>query len=315
MSNDIAIGIDVGGTNVKGALVSREGEVLARLQRPTEVEAATKSVIGIAETLQDRAVTEGLNPVACGVGAAGFIDAARGAVTFAPNTLYDDPEIGAAVGARLGLPVVVDNDANAAAWGEYRFGFAAGVPHLTFITLGTGIGSGFVVDGRLVRGSTGAAAELGHMVVDPRGPQCPCGLRGCLERFSSGSAIAATARAELEKGGESSLTTTVSSPELITAEDVAKQAAQYDDLSCSILNRAGTMLGLGLANVVNLFDPTVIVLGGSVVKAGEAYLGPARDELARRLTAQRRRPARLDVSSLGDDAGMVGAAALAWDAA
>jgi glucokinase len=313
VSNDIAIGIDVGGTNVKGALVSRDGKVLARIQRPTEVDAATKSVIGVAESLQQQAIGEELDVVACGIGAAGFIDSRRGAVTFAPNTMYDDPEIAAAVGARMGIPVVVDNDANAAAWGEYRFGFAAGVPHLTFITLGTGIGSGFVVDGRLVRGSTGAAAELGHMVVDPKGPRCPCGLRGCLERFSSGSAIAEAARIELEKGSESSLTTT-SSPETVTAEDVAKQAAQYDDLSCSILRRAGEMLGLGLANVVNLFDPTVIVLGGSVVRAGEAYLGPARDELSKRLTSQRRRPTRLDVSSLGNDAGLLGAAALAWDA-
>jgi len=314
MSNDIAIGIDVGGTNVKGALVNRDGTVVSRVQRPTEVEAATKSVIGVAETLQQQAAADGLNVAACGVGAAGFIDSHRGAVTFAPNTLYDDPEIGAAVGSRLGVPVVVDNDANAAAWGEYRFGFAAGIPHLTFITLGTGIGAGFVVEGRLVRGSTGAGAELGHMVIDPKGPRCPCGLRGCLERFASGSAIAEAARIELEAGAASSLTSVVSAIELVTAEDVAKQAAQYDDLSSSVLRRAGTMLGVGLANVVNLFDPTVIVLGGSVVKAGEAYLGPARDELAERLVAQRRRPARLDVSSLGDDAGLLGAAALAWDA-
>lgn len=313
--SDIVIGIDVGGTNVKGGLIARDGKVLFRVQRPTEPQAATKSIIGVAEALQEQASSENLHLVSCGVGAAGFIDPVRGAVTFAPNTVYDDPEIAAAVNARLGVPVVVDNDANAAAWAEYRFGFAAGVADLAFVTLGTGIGSGFVIGGRLLHGATGAGAELGHMVVDPKGPSCPCGLRGCLERFSSGSAIEEFVRAELRKGTSSTLTEVVDDPEQITAEDVAGQAAHYDDLSCSVLRRAGTMLGLGLANVVNLFEPTVIVLGGSVVKAGEPYLGSVRDELNKRLQSQRRRPVRLDITRLGDDVGFIGAAALAWDAA
>lgn len=309
--SEIAIGIDVGGTGTKGALVRSTGEMFERIERETEPQAATKSVIEVAETLAERAAALGEIPRAVGVGAAGFIEHASGSVTFSPNLVYDDRHVGTAVGIRLGLPVTVDNDANAAAWGETMFGAARGCDHAAVITLGTGIGSGFVIDGRLLRGKTGAGAELGHMVVDPAGPPCTCGLRGCLEQLASGSAITRMARAAAGEDRETLMIELAGSVDRIEGPHVSMAAAQHDETASRVLRRAGRALALGLSNVVNLFDPEIIVLGGGAVHAGEPYLGVARDELARMTTAQRRRPARVDLAALGNDAGIVGAAALA----
>lgn len=308
----VAIGIDVGGTKTKGALVSAAGAVALRTERPTERDAGTKGIIAVAEELVPRAAEAGVEVVGIGVGAAGFIDAATGSVTFSPNLVYDDPYIADAVRARTGIDVVVDNDANAAAWGERAFGVARGSEHVSYLTIGTGIGSGFIVAGRLVRGQTGAGAEMGHTVIDPRGPLCGCGLRGCLEQFASGTAIARMARAALADDPDSAILSFASSLEAVTSLEVAQAAHLLDETACSVLRRAGRSLALGLSNVVNIFDPEVIVLGGSAVRAGEPFLGPCRDELARLTQAQRRRPQRLVVTSLGGDAGIVGAAALAF---
>lgn len=309
-----AIGVDVGGTETKAGIVDESGTILARADRPTDVQAGTKGILAIAEELLGNASEQGIEISCIGIGAAGFINAETGSATFAPNLVYDDPKIAAALRAATDLPVALDNDANAAAWGERRFGPARGSDHLAFLTIGTGIGSGFVVEGRLVRGRTGAAAEFGHTIVEIDGPQCPCGLRGCIEQLASGPAIARQAREAVTEDPSSSILSFASSADEITAEDVARAARQYDETARAILRRAGSALGVGLSNIVNIFDPEVIVLGGSVVKAGEPFLGPARDRLAAMTTAQRRRPIRLDVSTL-EDAGIVGAAALAFDEA
>ncbi|MGH2730874.1 MAG: ROK family protein [Actinomycetota bacterium] len=311
----VAIGVDVGGTGTKAALVSRAGEVLGRMERPTEPHAGTKGIIGVVEDLMRRATELAVRVEAVGVGAAGFVNSETGAITFSPNLTYDDPQVKAALESRVGLPVVVDNDANAAAWGERAFGSAAGSDHVTLLTLGTGIGSGVIVDGRLIRGFTGAGAELGHTIVDPDGPECPCGLRGCLEQLASGNAIARMAKEWVADDPQSSIVSFAGSVGSITSEHVAKAARELDETARSVLRLAGKALGIGLSNVVNIFDPEVIVLAGSVVGAGEPYLGPARDELARMNTAQRRRPMRLDVTTLGGDAGILGAAALALEEA
>lgn len=306
-----AIGIDVGGTTTKAALVDEAGTLHTRVEIPTDPGGATKSILAVAESLLGRAPDVGIKVEAIGVGAAGFIDADTGRVTFSPNVSYGDPEVGKAVRDHLGLPVEVDNDANLAAWGESCFGGARGARHLALLTLGTGVGGGFVVDGSLIRGSTGAGAEVGHMVIDPTGPECPCGLRGCLEQFASGTAIARMARAALSDDPKSAILSFADSVESVTAHDVARAALEYDDTARTVLRSAGRYLAIGMANVVNLFEPEVIVLGGAVVQAGEPFLGPARDELNHRMEAQRRRPVRLDVSKLGTDAGILGAAALA----
>lgn len=306
-----AIGIDIGGTSCKAALVDESGEIHSRVEVPTETAAGTKSILAVAETLLERAPDLSLQVVGVGVGAAGFVDFDDGTVNFSPNLSYGDPHVATAVRDHIGRPVVVDNDANAAAWGESCFGGAKGARHLSLLTLGTGVGGGFVVDGKLIRGATGAGAEIGHMVIDPDGPECPCGLRGCLERFASGSAIARMAADALGDDPRSAILDFSGSAADVSAVHVARAAAQYDETARSVLRTAGIYLAIGMSNIVNMFDPDVIVLSGSVVKAGEPYLGPARDELNRRTLAQRRRPVRLDVSSLGTDAGILGAAALA----
>ena len=306
-----AIGIDVGGTGTKAALVDPVGTLHSRVEIPTEPGAATKSILSVAESLLGRAPDLELQVEGVGVGAAGFIDVDEGRVMTSPNIVYGDPYIGNALREHTGLPVVVDNDANVAAWGERCFGSAKGARDLAQVTLGTGVGGGFVVDGRLLRGNTGAGAELGHMVIDPHGPPCVCGLAGCLEQFCSGTAIAREARRAVEQEPGSSIVNFAGEVDAITAEHVARAAHEYDETAREVLRIAGVYLAVGLANVVNLFEPEVIVLSGSVVKAGEPYLGPARDELNRRMEAQKRRPQRLDVSKLGSDAGILGAAALA----
>ncbi|MGI8774724.1 MAG: ROK family protein [Actinomycetota bacterium] len=311
MGKRCVIGIDIGGTGCKGALVDEGAQVLDRYQQPTDITAGTKSIISVAEELARRAATMGAELSGIGIGAAGFINAVTGSVVFSPNLSYDDPQIAAAVSARFDLPVTVDNDANAAAWGERVFGTAQGFDHVALLTLGTGIGSGFIVDGRLLRGATGAAAEVGHTIVDIDGPPCPCGLRGCLESLASGRAIAAAARAAVADEPSSAVLELAGSIDAITARHVARAATDHDEVARTVLRRAGRALGIGLSNVVNLFDPQVIVLGGGVVAAGEPYLGAARDELAACLVEQRRRPVRLDVTTLGQDGGIIGAAALA----
>lgn len=313
MSKRAAIGVDVGGTTTKGALVLESGDIAVRVEHPTDVTAATKTVIAVVDELLERAKDGDHRISGIGVGAAGFVG--DSVVVFSPNLVYDDPNVGVALHARTGLPVAVDNDANAAAWGERTYGAARGSDHLTLVMLGTGVGSGFVVDGRLLRGYSGTAAELGHIVLDPSGPDCPCGLKGCAEQLLSGPAIARMGRRAAEENSSTSMVAFAGSIDDIRAEDVARAAREYDEVARDVLRRAGRSLGMLLSNVVNIFDPEVIVLGGSVTEAGEPFLGPARDELARMTLAQRRRPMRLDVSRLGDDIGLLGAAALAFDEA
>ncbi len=304
-----AIGVDVGGTTTKAGVVSSAGELVTRAERPTDPSAGTKGIIAVIEELLAR---DGAGTVrAVGVGAAGFVGG--DSIIFSPNITYDDPHLGRAITDRFDLPAVIDNDANAAAWGEFRFGAAKGAPNLVLLTIGTGVGSGVIVDGRLLRGHTGTAAELGHMVVDPDGPECPCGLRGCVEMFAAGPAIARLATTAVAAEPSSSILDFAGQVDAITAEHVGRAAREYDETARSVLRAAGTMLGVALSNVVNIFDPEVIILAGGVTSIGEPLLGPARDELARRTTAQRRRPMRLDVSTLGDDVGILGAAALASD--
>lgn len=310
-----AIGVDVGGTGTKAAIVTRDGRILGRLERPTDPNAGTKGVISIAEDLLEKSSELDVKIEAVGIGAAGFVDASSGSITFAPNLVYDDPHVAEAVAARVGLPVALDNDANAAAWGERSYGSAQGSDHVAYLGLGTGIGSGFIVDGRLIRGFTGAGAEMGHIVIDPDGPICNCGLRGCLEQYASGTAIARMATEAVKDDPHSSILHFAESPDAIDAHDVARAARQLDETARAILRRAGRGLAVGLSNVANLFDPEVIVLGGSVAKSGEPFLGPARDEFVRMTGAQRRRPMRIDITTLEGDAGIVGAAALAFDEA
>ena len=312
---EAAIGVDVGGTGTKAGIVTRTGDVLLHEEQPTDINAGTKGILFVVDELLRRAGDVDAEVTAVGVGAAGFIDATAGAVTFAPNMIYDDPQIAAALYSRTGLPVVIDNDANAAAWGERTFGTARGSNHLVLVTVGTGIGGGIIEGGRLVRGYTGAGAELGHVVVERDGAQCGCGLRGCIEQYASGQAIARMAREAVHDDPGSTILAFADTPESITARDVARAARQLDQTARAVMRTAGTYLGICMSNIANLFDPETIVLAGNVIRAGEPFLGPARDTLVAMTNSQRRRPVRLDATIMGPRAGMIGAAALAFDEA
>ena len=315
MAHQAAIGVDVGGSGTKAGVVTRTGEVLLHEVHATDINAGTKGILSVVDEMMRRAADVEAEIVAVGVGAAGFIDAAAGAVTFAPNLVYDDPQIAAAIYARTGLPVVVDNDANAAAWGERTFGTARGSDHLVLVTVGTGIGGGIIEGGRLVRGYTGAGAELGHVVVERDGAQCGCGLRGCIEQYASGQAIARMAREAGQEDPGSTILAFAESADAITSYDVARAARQLDPTARAVMRTAGNYLGICLSNIANLFDPETMVLGGGVIRAGEPFLGPARDTLVAMTNSQRRRPVRLDATIMGPRAGVIGAAALAFDEA
>jgi glucokinase len=210
---------------------------------------------------------------------------------------------------RLGMPVFVDNDANLAALAEQRVGAAAGFSNVVMLTLGTGIGSGIVLGGRLFRGSSGAAAEIGHMTIDEHGPPCQgtCPGRGCLEVFASGTAIG---RLGTEAGGrapESALGRAVAQRGFVTGEEVTALAVAGDDIACSVMAAVGRSLGAGLASVVNIFEPETIVIGGGASAAGDLLLDPAREVVAQRALRPSRDVARIVPALLGEEAGMVGA--------
>ena len=305
-----ALGIDIGGTGCKGALVSSDGALSFRSEIPTREGDGTGTVLELAETLLAGAESRGVKVEAVGVGAAGFVDTRDGSISFSPNVVYGDPQITRAVQERFSLRAKVANDANAAAWGEREVGSASGFDHVAVVTLGTGVGGGFIIDGRLLTGATGAGAEFGHTIVDPDGPACACGLAGCVEQFVSGTAIARMGEQALLRWPDSSIKD-FAQGERVTALHVARAAREWDEAARDVLAHAGRYLGIALSNIVNLFEPQVIVLGGGVAEAGEPFLGPARDRLNSMLSQQHRRPGRLERARLGNDAGIVGAALLA----
>lgn len=309
----LAIGVDVGGTKVAAGVVDEEGRILAHVRRPTpshspdDVEHTIADVV--AELRKEHEV------VAVGIGAAGFIDAERANVLFAPNLAWRDEPLRKDVGALLDLPVVVENDANAMAWAEHRFGAGRGNGHVVCVTVGTGIGGGIVLDGRLYRGRWGIGAEFGHMQVVPDGRRCGCGQSGCWEQYCSGRALVREARevADVWPGlGARLLELGGGFPEGITGPAVTQAAREGDPAALECVRIIGEALGQGLADLAALLDPGVFVVGGGVADAGELLLGPAREVFAQHLTGGPYRPhAPIVLASLGNDAGLVGAADLA----
>lgn len=306
-------GCDIGGTKVRAALVdtdSGRGEILQRVTGPTDPMAGTSSILAALEELLDVAEQR---PAGIGVGIAAYTEYPSGRVAFAPNLVYDDVNVAEAISERFGLPVAVENDANAAAWGEYRFGAAQRIEHMVMVTIGTGIGGGIIAYGRLYRGYRGFAAEMGHMTVLANGPQCACGERGCLEALASGTAIAREARSRILSGAKSALLDLAGGdPDVLTGELVTEAASIGDSLALEVMENAGRYLGIGLASLAHLLDPEIFVIGGGAAGAGSLILDPARVELEKRLAGRREAP-KVVVATLGDDAGVIGAADLVRD--
>jgi glucokinase len=309
----LAVGVDIGGTKVAAGVVDEQGAVLARARRLTpsrDPRAVEATIIDVVRQLRDAH-----DVVAVGIGAAGFVDADRSRVRFAPHLAWRDEPLRDALAGVLGVPVVVENDANAAAWSEWRFGAGRGESHLVCVTLGTGIGGGMVIDGVPQRGRYGMAGEFGHMVVVPDGRRCECGNRGCLEQYASGNVLGREAR-ELARAGSpvtvALLERVGGNVDALVGPVVTQAAREGDPCAVELFDDVGRWLGVGLANLAAALDPGTFIIGGGVSEAGELLLGPARESFRRTLTGRGyRAEARIVAAALGPEAGLVGAADLA----
>ena len=313
MAGSLAIGVDIGGTKVAAGVVDTDGAVLERLRRDTPSTSPMATEQTIVEVVEELAGRH--HVAAVGIGAAGFVDATRSVVRFSPHLAWREEPLREAVGGRVGLPVVIENDANAGAWAEYRFGAGRGASALVCVTLGTGIGGGLVLDGQLVRGGHGMAGEFGHMTVVPDGRRCECGNRGCWEQYVSGNALAREAR-ELAASGspvaQALLERAGGDPDAVTGQVVTEAAQAGDPAAVEVLADMGRALGAGLASLAAALDPDVMVVGGGVSAAGDLLLDPARDVFRRSLTGRGYRPeSPIAAAALGNEAGFVGAADLA----
>ena len=313
MSASHTIGVDVGGTKVAAGVVDADGAIIASLREPTPASDTTRTAEVIADVIKRLSASHEVEAV--GIGAAGFVDAARATVLFAPNLAWRNEPLKQKVESMTGITTVVENDANAAAWGEAKFGAARGASSVVVVTVGTGIGGGIILDGKLLRGRSGVAAEIGHMNIEPRGRRCGCGQRGCWERYSSGTALVneaqeiakvapATAARLLELGG--------AGPESITGYHVTQAAKEDDPAAIECFNDIGTWLGYGMADLAAVLDPDVFVIAGGVSEAGELLRRPAVASFEKLLTARAFRPMpQVRLATLGNDAGIIGAADLA----
>ena len=314
------IGIDIGGTSVRAAVIDDRCEVVAS-RRASTPRTVTETEDVLSSLISELAAEYQVG--AAGLAVAGFVSTDRTQVMFAPHLAWRGDPVPERLTARLGLPVVMDHDVNSAAWAEYRAGAAHGSPVALLVALGTGIGAGLVIDGSIYRGAHGVAPELGHVVVVPGGRPCPCGKRGCWERYCSGTALAQTAR-ELLDGLpigdldpiEAELRTSSPlahvDPAGITGTMVAAAATAGDAVALAAMADLSRWLGVGLAMATDIIDPEVIVIGGGVAAAAGLYLPAARADLSAAITGAGHRPEpRVVVAKFGDRAGIIGAALLA----
>ncbi|MDN5344988.1 MAG: glucokinase [Clostridia bacterium] len=305
------LGIDLGGTTIKAGLVDRQGQLLARGQVATGAAEGARAVLGrIIALAGEVAQRQGLarrEIEAAGIGVPGWVDVARGLVRLAPNLFWRDFPLQAELAAELGRPVVVDNDAHVAALGEMWQGAGQGYRSLLMVTIGTGIGSGLILDGRVWRGVAGYGAEMGHVKMVRGGLPCHCGGRGCLETLASATAMVRMFREGLAAGRPSSLQ---DQPGL-GAREILAAAARDDSLAREVVDCAASYLGQALANAVLLVGPEAIIIGGGPAGAGEVLLAPIRSYLAAYLGPWQLKPLPVLAARLGNDAGLIGAARLA----
>jgi glucokinase len=309
----LAIGVDIGGTKVAAGVVDDTGSVIDSTRRLTPGHDVVETEAVIADAVNELVGRHEISAV--GIGAAGWIANDRATVLFSPHLAWRNEPLRDALAEAIGVPVVVENDANAAAWAEYRFGAARGARVAVMVTLGTGIGGGLVVSGILYRGANGVGCEYGHMSVVPDGRRCACGNRGCWEMYASGTALARDARELADIAPVSAhrlMQLAEGDPDQLTGPLVTQAAREGDPAAVEIYTAMGRWLGKGLANLAAVIDPTVFVIGGGVSEAGDLLLVPARQAFAENLTGRGFRPmADVLLAELGPEAGMVGAADLA----
>ncbi|GAA1590030.1 ROK family glucokinase [Actinomadura kijaniata] len=310
----LTIGVDVGGTKVAAGVVDDRGTILEKVRRPTPSTDPAETAEVIAEVV-DLLKGKFEDVVAVGLGTAGFVDETRSTVLFAPNLAWRDEPIKQKVEDRVGLPVVVENDANATAWGEARFGAGRGHDFIVLVTLGTGIGGGIIIDGELYRGRFGIGAEVGHFRVVPDGRRCGCGNRGCWEQYASGNALLHEAR-ELARVSPAMagrlLELGEGSPEGISGPEITQAAREGDPAALECFRTVAKWAGQGLADLTAILDPGLFIIGGGLSDAGDLLLDPVRTAFHNALTGRGHRPEpEVRIAELGSAAGIVGAADLA----
>lgn len=316
-----ALAVDIGGTKILTALVAASGTVRARHRAETPargVEPVLEAIAAGVRAVREETGVAADDIVAVSVGAPGPLDPRTGVVFEPPNIAawYNVP-LADLLAPRVGMPVVVENDANAAALGEWWVGAGAGASDLIYLTVSTGIGGGIIIDDRLVHGVSGTAGEVGHMTIDVSGPPCRCGRStGCLEALASGTAIARMAREAVSAGRRTVLLELAGGdPGAIDAQHVEAAARAGDAVAAEIFERAATYLGVGVANLLNLLNPARVVIGGGVSKAGALLFEPVRRVARSRAFERPGRDAEIVPAALGDDVGVIGAAAVAFQRA
>jgi len=313
--SELYAGVDLGGTTIACALSNREGEIACERKVATESHEGPQAVLDrIADVVDTLAADAGQRPLALGVGVPGLVDIAHGVTKFLPNlpTQWRDVEAAKALGARLDCPVRLLNDVRTATLGELTFGLGKSAATMAFFALGTGIGGGIAIDGRLRLGPIGAAGELGHQTILPDGPLCGCGNRGCLETLASGPAITAEGVRLMKTGLAPNLHELVGGDAgKITPKEMAAAAEAGDEAVREGILRAAEFLGIGVANVIAVLYPDLVVLGGGVAEMGPILLDHVRDVVRRRIGMFPIDDLRVERSLLGEKAGLLGAIALA----
>jgi len=313
------VGVDFGGTNIKVGVVTSTGRVTRSLVLSTRDHATpSRFVEGLDEAIRRLARSEGVRRSrlrGVGVGAPGLMDGERGVITRLVNVPGGWPGLPLArlLERRLGCPCAVDNDVNVVALGEWRYGAGRGTRHSVYLTLGTGVGGGLVIDGKLLRGAAGSAGEIGHTVIDPGGPPCACGSRGCLEARIGTAAILRRARQAMRDGSRTLRRLAAQQGGRLSPALLSRAAGAGDPAARRIWRDVGVALGIALSNVMNLLNPERIVIGGGVANAWRWFSPSMRATVRRRAFAAPRRVCRIVRASLGDRAGIVGGAILVWE--
>jgi len=311
VEKDLVIGIDLGGTKISGALADIKGNVINKYTIPTNADQGEQIVlqriISVIDKLIDESVENTENIKAIGIGSPGPLDPKKGMIITTPNLPFKNFKLVEPIKNKYKIPTFLDNDANVAAIGEYMLGAGKGTQNMVYVTVSTGIGGGAILNGKIYRGNTFNALEVGHMTIEPQGPRCNCGNYGCVEALASGTAIARQAIECIKNGDNTSLL----NYEKVTAAEVFKEAAKGDALSQKVLDKSLEYLGIGVANLITMFDPEVFVIGGGVANGGSIVFEKVQQVVNKRCFQVMAENCRIVPAMLGNDAGVIGAVSLA----
>ncbi|WP_055665098.1 ROK family protein [Desnuesiella massiliensis] len=305
------IGIDLGGTKISAAIADLNGNVIFQTTLPTNAQEGEEAVLGrmisVIETLFEKSNKTIEEVVSIGIGSPGPLDAKKGIIITTPNLPFRNCDIVSPIRNKFNIPVYLDNDANVAAIGEFMLGAAKGTENMVYITVSTGVGGGAVINGKIYRGNTSNALEIGHTTILPDGPRCNCGNHGCVEALASGTAIAKRAKEAIERG----LDTTLANYENVTSYEVFREAEKGDIVATDILDRSLNYLGICVANTITSFDPEMVVIGGGVSKGGDIVFERVQQVVNERCFKAMAEACKIVPAGLGTDAGVIGAVALA----